>query len=169
MRNALVLPQAFLLMSLALAAGGDSPSAAEERAIDAIAKAGGKAAIDPKLAATARVEAEFDSATNATLINLAKQPQLGALEILDATKCTAKGFAALKALPHLRRVVLAKSNPKAAGARAIGQCKELRHLGLVDAILALQHAQEDGGGAALEAGDAYFLALEVGGGGEGAA
>jgi len=135
MRNALVLAQAFLLMSLALAAGGDSPSTAEERAIDAIAKAGGKAAIDPKLAPTARVEAEFDSATDATLIALAKQPQLGGLEILDATKCTAKGFAALKSLPHLRKLVLAKSNPKAAGARAIAQCKELRHLGLVESGL----------------------------------
>jgi hypothetical protein len=126
------------VLGLALSAtviAADTPSADEQKAIDAVEKAGGKATIDPKLAPDARVAAKFDAATDSVLAALKKHPQLGAIDILDATRCTDKGFAALKDLPHLRRLVLGKSAIDAAAATAIGQCKELRYLGLADAGL----------------------------------
>jgi len=103
--------------------------------MDAIAKLGGKATIDPKLAPTARIAAKFEAITDTTLIALARQPKLGAIDAFDATKCTDKGYSALKSLPHLRRFVLNKSDLNPSRINSIGQYKELRYLGLVDAGL----------------------------------
>ena len=120
---------------VAVVRADDTPSAEEQKAIDAVEKAGGKASIDPKLAAGARVSAHFDSATDTVLISLKKYPQIGAIEVLDANKCTEKGLGALKDLPNLRKLILGKSDLNSARVNAIGQCKELRHLGLVEAGL----------------------------------
>ena len=125
---------AVLTLSMTIVAD-DTPTADEQKAIDAVTKAGGTAAIDPKLHPEARVAATFDTATDSAFVALRKLPRIGAVEILDAAKCTEKGFAGLKDLPHLRKLVLGKSNLNAAAANAIGQCKELRHLGLPDADL----------------------------------
>jgi len=131
-------------MRLALAAafltfvGGaadDTPTPLERKAIDAVAKIGGNAQIDLKLAPEARVAARFDSAGDAALLALKKETLIGAIEVIDATRCTEKGLAALKELPNLHKLVLGKSNLKAAGASAIGQCPELRYLGLADSGL----------------------------------
>jgi Leucine Rich Repeat (LRR) protein len=125
---------ALLCCSVAVAAQ-DAPTPDERSAIDAVVKAGGKAAIDPKLAAEGRVAARFDELTDSGLIALKKHPQIGAIDAFDASKCTEKGYAALKSLPNLRRLVLSKSNLNPARAAAIGECKELRYLGLVEAGL----------------------------------
>jgi hypothetical protein len=41
--------------------------------------------------------------TDAALLALKKFPQVGAVEVFDATKCTDKGLKALPELPNLRR------------------------------------------------------------------
>jgi hypothetical protein len=125
---------------LAAGAGQDKPDD-EKKAIDLVTKAGGKAAVDPKLPAGGRVSAKFESATNNVLVNLKKAPAIGALDVFDATHCTEKGFAALKDLPNLRKLTLGKSALSAGSVGAIGECKELRVLylpgsGLTDAELA---------------------------------
>jgi hypothetical protein len=136
-----ILPLTLLLASpIALAQDArptaeDKPTADEKKAIDAIAKLGGKATIDTKLAPEARIAAKFDAVTDSTLIALARQPRVGAIDAFDATKCTDKGYSALKALPHLRRFVLSKSDLNPARINSIGQYKQLRYLGLVDAGL----------------------------------
>ena len=122
------LAATFALGLTATLATAQPPTDDEKRAIDLVAKAGGKAAIDPKLPAAARVSAKFEAANDATLAGLKKAPQVGAIDVFDATRCTDKGFAALKELPHLRKLALGKSALGAAAATAIGQCKELRVL-----------------------------------------
>lgn len=118
-----------------------APTADETKAIDFIVKAGGKADIDPTLAEGARVAAKFEAANDALLVALKKLPQVGSVDVFDATACTEKGLLALKELPHLRRLVLSKSGMTAARVTAVGQCAELRDLrlpnaGLSDAALA---------------------------------
>jgi Leucine-rich repeat (LRR) protein len=127
---------AVLLFACAAISGADNtPTADEQKAIDAVAKAGGKATIDPKLPPQARVSVEFDSVTNTVLVGLKKYPQIGEIVVADAAKCTDQGYVAFKSLPHLRKLVLGKSKLTPACTSAIGQCKELRYLGLVDAGL----------------------------------
>jgi hypothetical protein len=113
---------------------------AEKAAVAAVEKAGGKAAIDDKLPAAARVSAKFDRATDATFAALKKATAVGAIDALDATACTAKGFAALKDLPNLRKLALGTSNLSVASTTAIAECGQLRTLyvarsGLTDAEL----------------------------------
>jgi hypothetical protein len=127
---------AALLLASPIALGQDTrPTAEEQKGIDAVVKAGGKASIDPKLAPEARVAAKFEAVSDKDLIAVARLKVIGSIDAFDATKCTERGFAALKALPHLRRFVLAKSDLTPLRAQAIGQYKELRYLGLVDAGL----------------------------------
>lgn len=139
MRVLLALLLAPGLVSLA-PAQPNGATADEKTALDAVAKAGGKADIDPKLAPDARVVAKFEAATDAALVALKKHPHIGAVEVFDATRCTEKGLAALKELPHLRRLVLSKSDMSVARTGAIAACAELRDLrlpgsGLSDAEL----------------------------------
>jgi hypothetical protein len=117
------------------AAAADKPTASEQAAMDFVTKSGGKASLDPKLHADARVLAKFDAITDAVLIGMKKHTQIGGVETFDAFKCTNKGFAALKELPHLRKLVLEKPDLTAVGANSIGQCKELRYLAIVNAGL----------------------------------
>jgi hypothetical protein len=130
------------LMTTALAQPADkTPTVDEKKAIDVVVKAGGKAEIDPKLPAAGRVSVKFESVTAASLTSLKKAPQIGALDVFDATQCTNAGFVALKELPNLRKLTLGKSNISAANTVAIAQLKELRVLylpgsGLSDSELA---------------------------------
>lgn len=127
----------YILLVVSTAALGQDkrPTPDEKKAIDAIVKAGGKAEIDPTLAPEARVAAHFDAVADKDFIAVARHKAIGSIEVFDATKCNEKGFAALKSLPHLRKLVLSKSDLTPLRANAIGQCKELRYLGLVDAGL----------------------------------
>ena len=96
---------------LTLTAAGiaaETPTANEQKAIDAIEKLGGTATIDPKLATEARVSAKFEAIADTTLVALKKQPHIGAIDAFDATKCSEKGLTGLKDLPHLRKLVLGK-------------------------------------------------------------
>jgi hypothetical protein len=118
-------------LSAALARPADTPSA-EEKAVTAVDKLGAKAAIDPRLSPDARVSAKFDAATDKLLADLKKHTLVGAVEIFDATKCTDKGFVALRSLPHLQKLVVGKAAFKPEAVTAISYCKELRYLGLTD-------------------------------------
>jgi Leucine-rich repeat (LRR) protein len=136
-----------VIFALGLTAGALSqpastaPTADEKKAIDLVAMAGGQAEIDPKLPPAARVSAKFESATDGALAGLKKAAQIGAIDVFDATRCTEKGFAALKDLPNLRKLTLGKSDMNTARIATIAQLKELRVLylagsGLTDAQLA---------------------------------
>jgi hypothetical protein len=119
-----------------------TPTAEEQKTIEAIEKAGGKAQLDPKLSANARVAVKFDAATDATLLALKKFPLVGSVDVYDANKCTEKGLGALKELPHLRRLILSQSGMTPPRVTAIAQCKEIRDLrlpnsGLSDSELAV--------------------------------
>jgi len=121
-------------------AADSAPTDDEKKAIDLIAKAGGKADIDPKLPAPARVSAKFESATDVTLVGLKKTVAIGSLDVFEA-RVTERGLGALKDLPHLRKLTFGKSEMSAPKTAAIGRCKELRVLflgdsGLTDASLA---------------------------------
>lgn len=125
-------PAALLLLALNAAAGAQNPTADEKATIDAAGKLGGKASIDAKLSTEARVSVQFDGPADAALIGLKKFPHVGAVTVFDATKCTDRGFAALKELPNFRKLVVEKAALAPAAATAIGQCKELRYLSLVN-------------------------------------
>jgi len=124
---------ALLAFTCAVAAAAQDATTARERAaIDAVCQLGGKTDVDARLAPEARVVAKFENATDATLAGLKAIPQLGAVEIFDTTKCKDKSFATLKSLPHLRRLVVEKADLTPAAVSAVGECRELRHLTLVN-------------------------------------
>lgn len=140
MRFALSIPLVFALI-VSVQSVDTSPTAEEQTVMTSVSKLRGKADIDPKLPASARVSAKFDSADDTLLAKLAKMPQIGSLDVFDAGRCTEKGFAALKGLPHLRSLIIGKSDMTPARAEAVGECKQLRLLylgeaGLNDAELA---------------------------------
>ena len=108
---------------------------AEQKAIDAIVKAGGKGEIDPKLPEAGRVSAKFETAADNALVALKKYPQIGSVDVLNAAKCTEKGYAALKELPNLRQLILSKSDLTVARVNAIAQCAQLRELRIPSAGL----------------------------------
>jgi hypothetical protein len=135
-----MLPVRFAVLICALiaapglnrAAAADTPTADERAVIDAIEKLGGKADIDSKLSSEARVSAKFEKVTDGVLISLKKYPQIGGVDAFDATGCGEKGFAALKELPNLRKLVIRGGQLSNGMANSISQCKELRHLWLVN-------------------------------------
>src|SRR5438552_7145364 len=100
----------------------------EKATIAALTKLGGKASVDPELPKAARVAVKFDTATDATLAALKKHPNVGAVQALDGTRCTERGFAALAELPHLRRLTLNRSGVSDKELAVIVGCKELREL-----------------------------------------
>ncbi|MBX9625812.1 MAG: hypothetical protein K2X82_18575 [Gemmataceae bacterium] len=118
-----------LALAAALTAADDPPSADERKALDAYAKTkGAEAAVDDALRPGSRVAVRLDAADDAALKAVAKLPGVGAVEVRDATKCTERGFAALKDLKHLRRLILNTSGVSDAEAARLAGCKELREL-----------------------------------------
>ncbi len=97
----------------------------EADAIARIVKLGGSAKIDEKLDENARVAVKLPTANDAALQQLCKLPNIGAVEILDATKCTEVGFAKLKELPDLQMLVLGKCPLTEKEANAIGTLRTL--------------------------------------------
>lgn len=127
---------AFFICSVVVARGADdTPTPDEQKAIDAIAKAGGTGRIDPKLPAEARVAAKFEAVTDSILLSLRKHQKIGAIDIQDVSKCTSKGMNVLPDLPNLRKLVVGKANLKLIHVNAVGRCQNLRHLALLNAGL----------------------------------
>jgi len=109
----------------------DSVGRAEDAEAHAIALAeefGGSAKVNSKLDEIARVEVKLPAATDAVLKRLCKMPSIGALEVLDATKCTEVGFGCLKELPDLQTLVLGKCPINDKEAIAIGGLRTLNVL-----------------------------------------
>jgi hypothetical protein len=105
----LVAPLLGVLILFTSAAAQDAPTAGEQAAIKAVTLAKGQTGLDRTLAPGARVSVKFTAAGDAALAMLAKHKEVGEIQILDATACTPKGFAALRALPNLRRLKLNRS------------------------------------------------------------
>ncbi|QDU19305.1 leucine-rich repeat domain-containing protein [Urbifossiella limnaea] len=107
MRRALP-PLAVLLFATT---GSAQPPATpgEQAALKSAMLAKASAGLDPTLPVGSRVSVKFLAAGDGALITLAKHKEVGEIQILDATACTSKGFAALKALPNLRRLKLNRS------------------------------------------------------------
>ena len=124
-----------IVLSAMTAIAADPPTAEEKSAMDFVAKSGGKATLEARFPEEGRVLAKFEAVTDTLLISLKKYPQIGGIDTFDASRCTEKGFASLQELPHCRMLMLRKSSPSPKGVAAIGQCKELRNLGLVNANL----------------------------------
>lgn len=80
------------------------PTEAEAELIALVEKLGGTAKLSGELAADSRVAAVFEKADDDTLKKLAKQPNLGSLDIRSDGKVTAKGYSTLKELPNLQRL-----------------------------------------------------------------
>ncbi|HEX4606797.1 MAG TPA: hypothetical protein VH092_01205 [Urbifossiella sp.] len=137
-------PAAALLAAAAVVAQPDQPTASEQAALKVAQQTKGVGGIDPTLAPGARVSIKYPAAGDGALAALAKQPPVGAIQILDATACSAKGFAALKALPNLRKLVLNKSGVSDKELAEIANCGQLRVL-----IIPESHVT-DAGLAALE-------------------
>ena len=115
-------------MLLTLASQADEPTADEKKAVSAAQLLKGKPGIDTTLHPNARVAVRFDTATDATLVALAKYPQIGAIQALDGTACTTRGFTALQSLPNLRRLTLNKSRVTDKDLALIAGCKNLQLL-----------------------------------------
>lgn len=125
-----IAPVFLSILGLAIfsAAQDQQPTPDEQKAIAAIEKGMGTAGVDAALHKDARVAAKFETVTDATLLALARYPRVGAIQAFDATKCTAKGFNALKKLRHLRVLELNQSGVSDKELAEIGSCKELRKL-----------------------------------------
>lgn len=123
----------FVVLTSITAAAVDKPTTEEKAAIDYVTRVGGKATLDSGLSPEARVSAKFEAVSDAILNSLKKYSRIGAIETFDASRCTEKGFAALKELPHLRKLVLGKAALTPAAINAIAQCTELRTLAMVNA------------------------------------
>src|SRR5476649_1904893 len=102
----------FVISSCLRAFVVNSSSAADPdpRTMDAIRALNGTASVDKGLDAEAALDVKLDAASDATLLKLAKHPQIGALHLNDASKLTEKGFADLRELPKLQKLLLYKGN-----------------------------------------------------------
>ena len=117
-----------LASALMIQAADDTPNDSEKKAIAALKFLKAKTTIDTTLHSEARVAIKLDTANDVVLVALAKHPEIGSIQALDGTLCTAKGFTSLHGLPHLRRFVLNKSGVTDKELNAIVGCKELREL-----------------------------------------
>ena len=107
----------------------------EQQAIALAEELGGSAKVDEKLDEIARVSVKLPDANDAALRRICKMPSVGAVEILDATKCTEAGFASLKELPDLQNLVLGKCTLNEKQAAAIGTLRSLNVLFLGESKL----------------------------------
>jgi hypothetical protein len=131
MRTALTLVLLVVVIAAARAAD-EGPTPDEKKTIDALAAQVKTATVDPGLPAAARVAVRFDAATNAQLAALKKYPNVGAVAVLDAGRLTEAGYAALKDLPHLRKLVLSSGAAADKTLAAVADCKHLRALAVVN-------------------------------------
>jgi Leucine-rich repeat (LRR) protein len=132
----LFLPALLLALSFAsITRAAAKADPIEQQAIALAEEHGGSAKVDEKLDEIARVSVKFDRADDALLRRLCKMPSVGAVEILDATKCTELGFASLKELPDLQNLVISKCALNEKQAAAIGTLRSLNVLFLGESKL----------------------------------
>lgn len=102
-----------------------------DETIAAVKKLGGTAVVDDRLDQEAPVAVTFPVGTDALLVSLSKLPSVGGITFDDSGKCTEAGFAVLKELPDLQKLVLGKCavTDKAAAAIATVRPLQLLYLG----------------------------------------
>ena len=122
-------------LTVALVGRAQEPTADEKKAVTVAQLLKGRPVVDTSLHPAARVGVKFDTATDATLVALAKHPQIGSIQALDGTGCTAKGFTALQALPNLRRLTLNKCRVTDKDLAALAGCEQLRVLVIPESSL----------------------------------
>ena len=116
------------LSTLSPVSAQTAPDATERTVIAAVEKLGGTAMIDAKLDELARVATKFEKLDDAALIALGKLPNVGSIEVLDASRCTVKGVTGLKELPDLQTLVLGRSELADQSAAVIGSIRTLNVL-----------------------------------------
>ena len=169
----IVLCLMFVMVTRADASGAEeTPTADEQKAIDALTKLGGKAAIDTNLHKEARVAVRFKELTDGTIASIKKYPQVGAVETFDSTKVTEKGFGLFDDFPHLWNLRLGTNAATDKTLAILAECKELRLLyvtggRITDAGLAslkkltrLEALELSGNKAITDAGMTHIKALE---------
>lgn len=121
------------LFALVCSAGAaqEAPTADEKKTIDALAKQAKGVTVDASLHPEARVAVKFDAATTMQLTALKKYPNVGSVTVLDGSRLTEAGYAALKELPNLRKLVLNRASVTEKTVAAIGELKTLRTLALI--------------------------------------
>ncbi len=122
-------------LTITLVGQAQGPTADEKKALSVAQLLKGVPAIDTNLHPSARVAVKFETATDATLAALAKHPQIGSIQALDGTACTAKGFTALRTLPNLRRLTLNKCRVTDKDLAALAGCEQLRVLVIPESSL----------------------------------
>jgi hypothetical protein len=126
----LVLP--VMLLATVARAADEVPTLEERKTIDALAKQAKSASAEAGLHPDARVAVKFEAPTNAQLAALKKYPNVGAVTALDASRLTEAGYAALKDLPHLRKLVLGSGAANDKTLAAVAECKHLRVLAVIN-------------------------------------
>jgi hypothetical protein len=131
MTRVILLGWAVVMSGMVAAADKKTATEAEQKVIELVKKAGGKAAVDDELGDKGRVAVTFEKTDDAALLKLAKSEAIGAVEIRDSKKVSDRGFAVLKHLPNLKKVVIAGGVIQPTEAKEIGQLKSLEvlHLG----------------------------------------
>ena len=124
-----------LTMSACLMAAGKekktAPATTEETDLaKKLTKQGQTAEVEPGLAESARISVSIETATDAKLLALCKQPMLGKLDLRDASKVTTAGFGYLKELPNLQTLLLCQGDISPAEAMAISKLGSLTTLSL---------------------------------------
>jgi Leucine-rich repeat (LRR) protein len=120
-----------VLVSVLLTATSLSAADPVDETIAAVKKLGGHAVVDDRLDPEAPVSVTFPTGTDALLVSLSKLPSVGGITFDDSGKCTETGFAALRELPDLQKLVLGKCTvtDKAAAVIATVRTLQLLYLG----------------------------------------
>ena len=122
-----MLTAMFVLVQVPSTRAAD-PNPAEEEAIAAAIRAGGTADIDTELEDAARVAVKLKATGDAELAFLAKFPAVGAITVIDASRCTPRAWAALTRLTNLQQLTLGNSTATDQSAALFAKMANLRVL-----------------------------------------
>jgi Leucine-rich repeat (LRR) protein len=100
----------------------------DARTLAAVKALKGTAEVDRGLLAEANLSVKIEGTTDAALAKLCKHPQIGALQISEASRLTEKGFADLRELPKLQKLLIYKSSFGDKALAEIGHMKALEVL-----------------------------------------
>jgi Leucine-rich repeat (LRR) protein len=123
-----VTPLVLAVVLPAFAADPPKPTAAEEKLLAKLKGLKGEATLDPELDAAARVAVTFEKAEDKTVFAFYKEDGIGAVEIRDIKGLNDQGFAGLKRMKNLQKLVLAGGDLKYLEAKHLSECPRLTTL-----------------------------------------